>query len=366
MKKVISFLLIFLALINILKFWSSNASLFFIKFDSIYFSNLYAHSQYVLGPNSENGIGDDGLYAFAGYYYFFQKGDVSVVNFEHPPFGKYLIGLSILLFKNELVINVFYFTILLLITYRLSRLYLDKFLSFIPMVLVGTDPLFLDHTIRSQLDLPFTLFFVSGVYFFIISQKKLGYIFLSQLFWAAAFSTRFFPMLVIIEIYMLMTFVYADRKNLKLFVISMVLVPVLYLVCHLSFFYYHPSFIEFLRHKKWMVAWFTGTPIKTGNIIRNFFTGQLLDTTDKLVRNKEWSFIQPIILIFSMLPYKVNLLMGFAFIYILYTVFLTGGQAKFMMPIFPIISILAVRNMTILYSIINKWMRLKFSFSKIK
>lgn len=75
----------------------------------------------MVGSGSK-GIGDDGLYAFAGYYYLFQGGDVSAVNFEHPPLGKYLIGVSIFLFGNENVINIIYFALILIITYKIGQL----------------------------------------------------------------------------------------------------------------------------------------------------------------------------------------------------------------------------------------------------
>lgn len=78
-------------------------------FDSEYYGKIYSESRYVRGPKSIRGIGDDGLYAFAGYYYLFQGGDVSSVNFEHPPLGKYLIGVSIFLTGNERSINIVYF-----------------------------------------------------------------------------------------------------------------------------------------------------------------------------------------------------------------------------------------------------------------
>src|SRR3990167_7825817 len=165
MKKTIVVLAIVITSLHLINFWHINLERLKRPFDPDYFSGLYSTSQYVLGEKSKGGIGDDGLYAFAGYYYFFQQGDVSAVNFEHPPLGKYLIGLSIYLFDNELFINLVYFMLLLIVTYKTGRLYLDKSAALLPLCILLVDPLFLDHVIRSQLDLPFTLFFVSAVYF---------------------------------------------------------------------------------------------------------------------------------------------------------------------------------------------------------
>src|SRR3989338_7116982 len=172
-KKIIWFGILVFIILNLSIFIVTRKSYFLRKFDPVSLGELYTNSQYVIGDRSVGGIGDDGLYAFAGYYYFFQQGDISSVNFEHPPLGKYLIGLSIYLFQNENVINLVYFVLLLVTVYKLSGLLIsDKYLSLLPPILISWDPLFLDHTIRSQLDLPFSLFFVTAVYFFLLIFKN--------------------------------------------------------------------------------------------------------------------------------------------------------------------------------------------------
>lgn len=161
MRKYIELLLVILILGRVGLFIIVNQHYFLRKFDPVYMGNLYSQSQYVIGERSKGGIGDDGLYAFAGYYYLFQKGDISSVNFEHPPLGKYLIGLSILFFGNENIINIIYFFFLLLLTYKLSQILLsDRILSVLSVGILSLDSLFLDNLVRSLLDLPFTLFFV--------------------------------------------------------------------------------------------------------------------------------------------------------------------------------------------------------------
>lgn len=366
MTKKLTWILLIVSLIYLIRFWLNNFDRFSKKFELEYFSKLYSESQYVLGSKSKGGIGDDGLYAFSGYYYFMQRGDVSAVNFEHPPLGKYLIGLSIFLFHNELIINLFYFFILLLVTYKLGKLFINHTYALIPPCLLMFDPLFLDHTIRSQLDLPFTLFFVAAVYFFIKSIDNYKYFLVSQFFWACAFSTRFFPMLIILEIYMIFIIFIKNKSGIIQFIISLVLIPVVYLLVHTSYFFYHPSFVEFLRHKKWMLSWFTGTPVKPWNILRNFYTGSLLDTSDNLVKNKEWSLIQPIIITLNLIPLELNIIFGFIVIRLLYCIFLTGGQAKFLMPVYPLMLIFAVESLNRLYSIISQWMKPKLRFLRAK
>lgn len=267
LNKYSSWLIIAIICIYLGLYLLNNKNSFLGKFDSDYFGQLYSKSQYVIGELSEGGIGDDGLYAFAGYYYLFKGGDVSSVNFEHPPLGKYLIGLSILLFKNENIINIFYFILLLILTYKISQMILpNKLFSLISVAILSIDPLFLDNLIRSLLDLPFTLFFIAAVYFFLKGLLKPRLFYLSFFFWGAAFSTRFFPAFIFIYLYLLLFIYIYKRKLLQAYLISSIVVPTVYLLAHISFFVYHPSLIEFLRHKKWMLNWFTGSPVILGNI----------------------------------------------------------------------------------------------------
>lgn len=377
MKRIIWWFLFIILIGKLTVFVFDNKSFFLRSFDPAYFADLYSKSQYVLGSKSQGGIGDDGLYAFAGYYYLFSGGDVSSVNFEHPPLGKYLIGLSIFLFQNENVINLIYFGILLFTLYRLARsIHFSSLQAIGSVLLFSLDPLFLDHLLRSQLDLPFTLFFTLGVYFFLKGLKKAKFLFWSHLFWGMAFATRFFPVFVLLYLYLLGIILFHKKKFLSAFFISSLFVPLIYLVSHISFFVYHPSFVEFLRHKKWMLAWFIGTPVVFGNIWRNIFTGTYIDSVGKLVSNEHWNILLPIIFILSLgsiVPLflkqgrrEEKILCGLSIGYLVYLTVATGGLQKFLMPIYPAIILLAVTTVTSLYSIITLWKKQIISRSKAK
>lgn len=401
MKKIIWWLILVGIIVKLIAYIITNKNYFLRRFDPAYFANLYSQSQYVVGSGSK-GIGDDGLYAFAGYYYFFQGGDVTKVNFEHPPLGKYLIGLSIFLFDNENVINIFYFALLLFVTYKIGQLILGQnlrtyrnILSLVAIGILSSDPLFLDHLVRSQLDLPFTLFFVTAAYFFIKGLKEKKYFFPSFLFWGAAFTTRFFPFFVIIYLYLLVALLivrnllakkYSDnshpgnppaggasrislrfwtsQNDLKTFFVSSLLVPVIYFISHTTFFIHKPSLIEFLRHKKWMLAWFTGSPVNIGNIWRNVFTGSYIDPTGYLVvTNEYWTLFIPMIVVLAIAkPQNLPAIGGvkgivywLCILYLIYLSFLTLGLQKMLMPIYPLLIILAINTTHDLYSIITSW-----------
>ncbi|OGF99597.1 hypothetical protein A2Y99_05390 [Candidatus Gottesmanbacteria bacterium RBG_13_37_7] len=376
-KKLLPFLLIAVFISNFALFVSKNESYFTRKFDPDFYGKLYSDSQYVKGELSKGGIGDDGLYAFAGHYYLFNKGDVSAVNFEHPPLGKYLIGISVLLFNNENIINLIYFFLLLLLTYKIGLLITkDRLFSLIGTVLLSFDPLFLDNLLRSMLDLPFTLFFIAAVYYFLIGLGNKNTLYLSSLFWGMAFSTRFFPVLGLILILLGILISIYNKKLLYSYILSLFIIPTVYLVSHLSFFFYHPSLVEFIRHKIWMLSWFRGSSVIFANIWQNISKGIFINSQGVISSNKYWTPVLPITVLLAMTGVrkalfnknnsKLIVLFGICFLYLFYLTILTNGDQKFLMPIYPLIIILAIHHAVRGCSIITACGKRIFSRLKIK
>ncbi|MBI4226276.1 hypothetical protein HY612_04150, partial [Candidatus Roizmanbacteria bacterium] len=192
----------------------------------------------------------------------------------------------------------------------------------------------------------------------------------SFLFWGMAFSTRFFPAFVIVYMFMTVILVKYQKLFLKQYILASFMVPIVYLLSHTSFFFYHPSMIEFLRHKKWMLAWFTGTPVLIGNIWRVIFTGYYLDSAKVLARESHWVPIIPLVVVLGITFFRKKMLKlkkyhnlaiiyGLSMMYLIYLTVLSGGIQKFMMPVYPLLIILAVDHTSRLYSIITTWRRRK-------
>ncbi len=362
MQKILWWLIL-IVILSRLGFFLVGASWFFLpSFDQKYLTKLYSQSQYVTGSASK-GIGDDGLYAFAGYYYFFQKGDVTKVNFEHPPLGKYLIGLSIWLFQNENVINLFYFAGLLIAVYYLGKNILQhQVLALLPVLFVSVNSLFVDHLLRSMLDLPFTLFFLLAVYFFVKGLKQPFYFCFSCFFWALAFTSRFFPALVLLYPFLVVAVFYWQKRGLGLFFLSSWFIPLFYLIIHFSFFLNNHNFADFLKHKKWMLAWFTGSPIVVGNLLRVVFTGWYYNSVGDLQFTTDWNWLWPSVFFLGLIPFfflnqkewknpSVSLTYGVTLIFTLYLIFLNLGLLKYLLPVYPLLAILAINNLKLIFTL---------------
>src|SRR3990167_8189705 len=121
----------------------TNRAVFFSKFDEVYWKDKYEHSQWKL-PLSVRTLGDDGLYLYEGFR-LIHGGDPTLLNAEVPPLGKYLIGLSILLFGNGHWYGFIVNASVIFLVYLLTK---NMFVT----ALVATDPLITSQFPLTMLD----------------------------------------------------------------------------------------------------------------------------------------------------------------------------------------------------------------------
>lgn len=115
---------------------------------------LYSQSQYATKPEDRQEIIEDwDLYALAGVEYV-TKGDLSEINVEHPPLGKYLFGLSILIWGNPVIIQLVLALIWLYLVYLIAEKFLKSpWLACLIPLGVMSEFLFTDNVTHSLLDL---------------------------------------------------------------------------------------------------------------------------------------------------------------------------------------------------------------------
>jgi predicted membrane-bound dolichyl-phosphate-mannose-protein mannosyltransferase len=124
------------------------------KTDYSKLKNLYENSQYAPDPLNRREIIQDGdLYSYSGMAYL-REGRLDEINYEHPPLGKYLFGISYYLFGNTLIPQIFLGITLLFLVYGLSLRYLrNSWLAILPPVLLAQEKLFLEQITFTLLDL---------------------------------------------------------------------------------------------------------------------------------------------------------------------------------------------------------------------
>ncbi len=376
MNRYIIKILIIVSLLRLSYFVYLYSFLYLTPYSHRAMSFFYSNSQYVKGRLATTGIGDDGLYAFAGHYYL-NGGDISGVNFENPPLGKYLIGLSILLFKNEFVISLIYGIGILLLSYKLAQLVFNPTVAALSVLFLSFSPLYLDQLTSSLLDLPATLFILASVYYFLQAYKNNKNIYFSSFFLSLAIVTKFFPS----AIFFILIFAYsAYKKSAQFFLkylVSLLILPVVYIFSHAAYFYYHPSIFEFLRYQKWILSWRSGNPFIIGNILRSIILKKYQSWWDDnlYIDYNNWSILSPIIPLFSLSSYIIKninqnsnakLIYQISILYFAYVFVGTTGIEKYLLPVYPLMVILTSYFLIYLFNIIIQYGRIGFATYKTK
>jgi 4-amino-4-deoxy-L-arabinose transferase-like glycosyltransferase len=243
MKRIIYIFLLVSVCVNFIGNILAQQRIFTRPYNRAFFAKKYSESQYVIGSSSK-GIGDDGLYAFAGQYYI-TGGDPTRVNFENPPLGKYLIGVSILLFNNENMIYIIFAICMLVGTYLLAYLlFHDHLIAVIAVFILTISRLFqmqyiptdVDQLSITLLDLPLALFWLYGVLSFLLSKKYRGMYIISSLFFGLALVTKFFPALILfLPVFFIYLWKYR-RRDIVIWLSSLILIPLIYVLSYSRFF----------------------------------------------------------------------------------------------------------------------------------
>jgi predicted membrane-bound dolichyl-phosphate-mannose-protein mannosyltransferase len=274
------------------------------RYDPDYWQDRYLRSQWVVS-NSQESIGDDGLYAYAGWEYIHGR-DPTTLNAEMPPLGKYFVGLSILIFGNQ---NLFALLSGLLVLWAFFRLNLiifkNKFMALLPVVLFSFEPLFWQQLRAPYLDLLYLLFLLLTFIFFLRQRFFLAALFLG-LMAATKASASTFPLLGLTTVLYLVF-----RKNWFLLKQWLFLLPISLASFALSYFRYFSlghSLRQFLGVQKWILAFYqTGAKAPLGSVWPMLATGKWSTWWSEPIRVTEWQLTWPLLLIVSLVFLISNL-----------------------------------------------------------
>jgi predicted membrane-bound dolichyl-phosphate-mannose-protein mannosyltransferase len=117
-------------------------------------------------PRHVNGrlyLSDEDIHMAAGYLYVYGF-DPTAFNFQHPPLIKYLYGYAIRFFGNPYIVQLFFGSALLVLTYFAAlRITKKNWVAFLSALFLVTDPVFLDLSQHTLLDLGQAVFAMSYV-----------------------------------------------------------------------------------------------------------------------------------------------------------------------------------------------------------
>lgn len=275
-RLIIPLLLILCAYLGLIIF--SNRALLFSRFDETYWKNKYEQSQWKL-PLSVRTIGDDGLYLFEGYR-LIHGGDPTSSNAEMPPFGKYLIGISITVFGNGYLYGFFVTVFLLIGVYMLAKtLFKETVLALFVTILLATDPLITNQYTLTMMDSLQALLLV--IYFYVLYRihtaphgYRMWYAGLSGLI-LGLFSVTKLPVLSPVLLLVGGLYVWITTKNLRHLLFLLIGGVIGYMVPYAGYFLHGHTFTDWLKIQKWIVSFYLHSNLVPtwGSAISVLFTG---------------------------------------------------------------------------------------------
>ncbi len=312
LKKILTVVLFFAAAINLIWPVYQNRSKFTEKFNVALYEKKYNHSQYVI-PQSKIPISDEELLSYAGYRYATGLNPI-LINSDHPPLGKYIIGWFTLLTGNNRMVSLFFalanLVLLFLIVFTLTK---SRFLTVLVFFFVSFDTVFLDQIIYSPvLDIIQLFFFILYSYIFLAwikTKKNILLIPLGITLGAFSATKLYFPAIIAAGVSFLLVLV-ATKKFFKSSVqtfLMIVIAFITYAASYARYFMLGNSFRSFLGVQKWIFLFWKNNSIQVakyyGNVIPLIlFNRWKVWWGDKQYINFEhWSIFWPIFFILGII-----------------------------------------------------------------
>lgn len=245
-----------------------------------------------------NAIGDDGLYTYAGWEYIHGH-DPTTLNAEIPPFGKYLIGLSEVVFRNQ---NIFTLLAGLFALYALylvsSTIFKDRFIAFIPVALFSFEPLFYTQLKAPYLDLLY-LSLLSMTFYFLLKKKYIASSIFLGLMAATKSAVSTFPLGILVVLSYLV--IAKKRHEIKYYLYSLPIAFITFLLTYTKYFLDGHSFLDFLGVQKWIMHFYaSGANGSFSSVWEMVFTGTYANWWGQKTTVSEWHIGWIILVLLSM------------------------------------------------------------------
>lgn len=233
------------------KYFSSN---YWQRFPSL--EKTYLSSQYV-NKHPAGWVPDEVIQSYAGGAFIRGINPVYVLP-DTPPLGKYLIGLSAIIFNNENIIILLSAVLSLILLYILShQIFSLSILALIPPLLLSFEPIFKNQLVYAPLlDLFQLVFLLFSFIFFnmaLNSKKSLLFLFLANVFVGLFISTKFFITGgTILGAFFIVLLFKKDKKRMLQFIFTLPISIFILLLSYIRVFAFGYTINKFLGIQKWV------------------------------------------------------------------------------------------------------------------
>ncbi len=297
--KLLPYFCIVMLVIQTYLIFSYNWTSFSEKYDVAYWKDRYDHSQWQLRL-SQRPIGDDALYAHAGYR-LSQGDDPSLVITDKPPAALYLVGFSIKWFGNVAWMAFLAGVGSLVCLYLLGvKLLKNRSAALLVTTLFYLDPLFFSQLWKSWLDI-YQLFFLllnlsAFVYLVESERRRLWLAVLSGAAVCLFFETKMqtlFPVLVLLE-----TAYLVKKRWWKEVFAYYAGFGVAVLLVYARYFMLGHSILELVKFHKYIATIYliSKLPLHPLGVLQSLFTGKVPNVNSgNLETVIEWTYLWPIL-----------------------------------------------------------------------
>lgn len=254
----IPFAIILLTIIMILLYraiapvWISYTSPYYT--DDIYrgYQSAYDSSQYRIKENAGL-IPDETVFSYAAGAYI-RGVDPILINSEHTPLGKYLIGVFILIMKNDKFVVLPSALLVLFSMWLLGKAVLnDAVLALIPVALFATEPLFLGQIRTAPLldiiQLPWILFAIAAF----LWERRKGKFFITAVMIGLVMATKtIIPGILLIMTFVAFLFLQRKWKHIMQLILWLVISVVIFVASYARTFVSGYTISDFIGFQKWI------------------------------------------------------------------------------------------------------------------
>lgn len=216
----------------------------------------YLDSQYV-NKHPKGWVPDEWINAYAGGAYMQGTSPILIAP-DTPPFGRYLIGVSAMLFQNENIVVLLSTILSLVFLYLIGRQTSLSWISSLALVaFVSAEPIFENQLVYTPLlDIMQLLFLLVSFYSFNRgngSRKHLLFFALASLFLGFFIATKFFATgITVLGAYGLVLLLHKDKQRIVSFFFTIPIAIAVLLLSYVRELVLHHDIRAFLGIQKWV------------------------------------------------------------------------------------------------------------------
>ena len=244
-----------------------------------------------------------------------------LLNPEVPPFGTYIIGLTVLIFNNQHIVILLFGILSLFLIYLIGRqIYFLKTTAIITTAFFSFEPIFKNQLIYTPLLDIIQLVFLLGIFYFFnkfIAEKRrlLKYVLIINFLLGAFISTKFFGTGIAVVLSIIITLIiHSDLQRLKMFIFTL---PVAIFILYFS---YVKVLIDgypinrFFGIQKWIFLYNKGHVTQPFTIWPLLFLNKwyVWFGNNPVISDSQWIITWPIVTTISLITIFRNLILKIA------------------------------------------------------